>query len=111
MVPMALLLQHIIYCNEIGALLLLYLLQRCLAAAKAVFKSIAVGEGRMKSRYKQLMLDSCNSRFELVKGKALAQAEAATDAMLCTGASQIHTVSQGGYQMVLHTIATSRDMP
>lgn len=68
-------------------------LQRCLSVAKRVFKSIAVGDARLRARYKQQLLEACEGRRQLLAGRVLAAADAAAEALLAEGARQIGTVS------------------
>jgi hypothetical protein len=70
-------------------------LQRCLSVAKRVFKSIAVGDARLRARYKQQLLEACEGRRQLLAGRVLAAADAAAEALLAEGARQIGTVSSG----------------
>jgi hypothetical protein len=58
-----------------------------------VFKSIAVGDARLRARYKQQLLEACEGRRQLLAVRVLAAADAAAEALLAEGARQIGTVS------------------
>lgn len=68
------------------------LLQRCVAAAKATFKSIAVAEPRVRADAKAGLMAALEHRFELTREAALARAAAGVDAALLSAAQQITTV-------------------
>ncbi|MEW5312047.1 MAG: hypothetical protein WDW38_003708 [Sanguina aurantia] len=56
--------------------------QRCLALARAVFADVAVGDERIKKTHEERLMTAINRLYSLVRGKRLAEAEAAvTDAL------------------------------
>jgi hypothetical protein len=69
-------------------------LQRCVAAAKATFKAIAVSEPRIRGAAKAALRDALQQRFELVREAVLARAAAKVDHQLLKAAQQISTVRQ-----------------
>lgn len=69
-------------------------LQRCVAAAKATFKAIAVSEPRIRGAAKAALRDALQQRFDLVREAVLARAAAKVDQQLLKAAQQISTVRQ-----------------
>lgn len=68
-------------------------LQRCVEAAKATFKAIAVAEPRVRGAAKAGLKEALQQRFDLIREAVLARAAAKVDAQLLTAAQQITTVS------------------
>jgi hypothetical protein len=63
-----------------------------MAAAKAVFKSIAVAEPRLRSEAKAGLMSALHQRYELTREAALARAAAGVDQALLSAAQAISTV-------------------
>jgi hypothetical protein len=63
-----------------------------MAAANAVFKSIAVAEPRVRGEAKAGLMSALQQRYELLREAALARAAAGVDQALLTAAQQISTV-------------------
>lgn len=79
-------------------------LQRCVEAAKATFKAIAVAEPRVRGAAKAGLKEALQQRFDLIREAVLARAAAKVDAQLLTAAQQITTVSRAALLcvMVMH---------
>eukprot|EP00878_Enallax_costatus_P025318 GHUV01027086.1.p1 GENE.GHUV01027086.1~~GHUV01027086.1.p1 ORF type:complete len:312 (+),score=104.13 GHUV01027086.1:958-1893(+) len=67
---------------------------RCLNAAKATFRSIAVAEPRVRAAAKAALLEALQQRFTLIKEAALARASAQVDSALLLAAQQISTAAR-----------------
>lgn len=63
-----------------------------MAAAKAVFKSIAVAEPRVRGEAKAGLIAALQHRYELTREAVLARAAAGVDQALLSAAQQISTV-------------------
>lgn len=77
-------------------------LQRCVAAAKATFKAIAVSEPRIRGAAKAALRDALQQRFDLVREAVLARAAAKVDQQLLKAAQQISTVRQDPAWFLAH---------
>ncbi|WIA28438.1 hypothetical protein OEZ86_010982 [Tetradesmus obliquus] len=67
---------------------------RCMAAAKAVFKSIAVAEPRVRGEAKAGLIAALQHRYELTREAVLARAAAGVDQALLSAAQQISTAAR-----------------
>jgi hypothetical protein len=68
------------------------MLQRCVDAAKAVFKAIAVAEPRVRGAAKAGLKDALQQRYDFMREAVLARAAARVDQQLLKAAQQITTV-------------------
>lgn len=67
-------------------------LQRCVDAAKAVFKAIAVAEPRVRGAAKAGLKDALQQRYNLMQEAVMARAAARVNQQLLKAAQQITTV-------------------
>jgi len=72
--------------------------QRCVDAAKAVFKAIAVSEPRVRGAAKAALREALQQRFNLLQEAALARGAAGVDSQLLKAAQQISTVRAEGLE-------------
>lgn len=72
------------------------MLQRCVDAAKAVFKAIAVAEPRVRGAAKAGLKDALQQRYDLMREAVMARAAARVDQQLLKAAQQITTVRRCG---------------
>lgn len=68
-------------------------LQRCVSLAQMVYDSASVGEGTVKQRQRDRLLQNLQRHFELLKGKKMAEAVAKMDAMLLQAATELAQVA------------------
>jgi hypothetical protein len=88
---------RLLLCCVLLLLLLLSLLlcvpvQRCVDAAKATFKAIAVSEPRVRGAAKAGLREALQQRYGLIREAVLARAAARVDAQLLKAAQQVTTV-------------------
>lgn len=67
---------------------------RCVDAAKAVFKAIAVSEPRVRGAAKAALREALQQRFNLLQEAALARGAAGVDSQLLKAAQQISTAAR-----------------
>ncbi|PNW76463.1 hypothetical protein CHLRE_11g467610v5 [Chlamydomonas reinhardtii] len=70
--------------------------QSCLAAARAAFEDIAVGDEAIKRAHEQRWQASVAARYKDVRGRLLAEAAAAVNELLYRGASEVAAAARGG---------------